>query len=184
MHGTEVRILGISGSLRKGSYNTALLYAAKKMMPDNSELEIFDLSGIPEYNQDTESNPPEKVVKLKRKIKEADALLISTPEYNYSIPGVLKNAIDWSSRPDNPFDEKPAAIMSASIGAMGGSRAQYHLRQIFIFLNVYAVVKPEVIVTFASEKISENGELKDTEVQKRIGSLLNKLIEFSIKLKQ
>ena len=181
---TGVRILGISGSIRKGSYNTALLHAAKKTVPENSELEIFDISGIPEYNQDTENNPPEKVVWLKKKIKEADAILISTPEYNYSIPGVLKNAIDWASRPDNPFDGKAAAIMSASVGAMGGSRAQYHLRQVFIFLNVYAVVKPEVIVTFASEKIGKDGELKDTEVQKRISLLLNKLVEFSIKLKQ
>jgi chromate reductase len=184
MPSTKVEILGISGSLRKGSYNTALLHAAKKLMPANSGLEIFDISGIPEYNQDTESNPPEKVVRLKQKIRESDALLISTPEYNYSIPGVLKNTIDWASRPDNPFDGKPAAIMSASIGAMGGSRAQYHLRQVFVFLNVYAVVKPEVIVTFASEKIDENGELKDAEVQKRISTLLSKLVDFSIKIKK
>src|SRR4029078_4374862 len=100
------------------------------------------------FNQDTEKDMPTKIREFKSKIREADAILISTPEYNYSVPGVLKNAIDSASRPygDNPFDGKPGAIMSASIGMLGGARAQYHLRQIFVFLNMHPINRPEIMV--------------------------------------
>ena len=108
----NLKILGFAGSLRKASYNKAILRAAAELVPQNAELEIFDLDGIPPFNEDLESNPPAKVTEFKAKLKAADAILIATPEYNYSMPGVLKNALDWASRPygDNSCDDKPLAI--------------------------------------------------------------------------
>src|SRR5438046_1791360 len=125
----SVKILGIAGSLRIGSYNRAALRAAQALAPAGMALEVFELDGIPPYNQDEERKPPQKVADLKARIRAADAILLATPEYNYSIPGVLKNAIDWASRPygDSAWDGKPVALMSASMGAFGGVRAQYHL---------------------------------------------------------
>src|SRR5215210_1165968 len=133
-----MRILGIAGSLRRASYNRAALRAATKLVPEGAVLETFELDDIPLFNQDEDQNPPAKVVELKRLIREADAILIVTPEYNYSVPGVLKNAIDWASRPygDSAWNGKPVAIMGASVGAFGTMRAQYHLRQCFVFLNM------------------------------------------------
>ena len=121
-----IRILGIAGSLRRQSYNRAALRAAAQLAPEGATVEIFELDGIPGFNQDDEQNPPVKVVELKRRIREADAILFVTPEYNYSVPGVLKNAIDWASRPygDSAWNGKPAAIMGASIGNIGTARAQ------------------------------------------------------------
>ena len=121
-----VRILGIAGSLRRESYNRAALRATAQLVPQDATLDIFELDGIPGFSQDEEQNPPAKVVELKRRIREADAVLFVTPEYNYSVPGVLKNAIDWASRPygDSAWNGKPAAIMGASIGAIGTARAQ------------------------------------------------------------
>jgi chromate reductase len=120
-----IRILGIAGSLRRGSYNRAALRAATELVPEGAILETFELDGIPVFNQDEEQNPPAKVTELKRRIREADAILFVTPEYNYSVSGVLKNAIDWASRPygDSAWNGKPAAIMGASPGAMGTARA-------------------------------------------------------------
>ena len=140
-----VRILGIAGSLRRESYNRAALREATKLLPEDATLDIFELDGIPGFNQDEEQNPPAKVVELKKRVRESDAILIVTPEYNYSVPGVLKNAIDWASRPygDSAWDGKPVAIMGASIGATGTARAQYHLRQSFVFLNMYPINKPD-----------------------------------------
>jgi chromate reductase, NAD(P)H dehydrogenase (quinone) len=114
------------------------LRAATELAPKGITLDIFELDGIPGFNQDDEQNPPAKVVELKRRIRDADAILIVTPEYNYSVPGVLKNAIDWASRPygDNGWNGKPAAIMGASIGTIGTARAQYHLRQMMVFQNM------------------------------------------------
>lgn len=159
----KLKILGFAGSLRAGSYNKLLLRAAGKLLPNDAILEIFDLADIPLFNQDIEMDMPPKIKEFKSKIREADAILIATPEYNYSVPGVLKNAIDWASRPygDNPFDGKPVAIMSASIGMLDGARAQYHLRQMFVFLNMHPVNGPEVIVTFAQQKFDANGNLVD-----------------------
>ena len=136
-----IRILGIAGSLRQVSYNRGALRAATELVPEGATMEIFELDGIAGFNQDDEQNPPEKVAEFKRRIREADAILFVTPEYNYSIPGVLKNAIDWASRPcgDNAFDGKPAAIMGASIRGIATARAQYHLRQMMIFLNMFPV---------------------------------------------
>jgi chromate reductase len=134
-----VRILGIAGSLRRGSYNQAALRAAKLLVPENCEIDIFQLDRIPMFNEDHEESPPSSVVELKKRIRSADAVLIVTPEYNYSVPGILKSAIDWTSRPrgDSAWSGKSAAITGASLGAIGTARAQYHLRQIFVSLNLF-----------------------------------------------
>jgi chromate reductase len=182
---TKLKFLGFAGSLRVGSYNKALLRAATNLIPENATMEIFDLDGIPPFNQDLEMNMPAKVTEFKSKIREADAILIATPEYNYSVPGVLKNAIDFASRPygDNPFDDKPVAIISASIGMLGGARAQYHLRQIFVFLNMHPVNGPEVIVTFAPNKFDANGKLTDENTSKFLKQLLQNLINWTMRLR-
>lgn len=181
-----ISILGFAGSLRKGSYNKALLRAALELMPRDANLEIFDLGGIPPFNQDLETMMPSIVKEFKAKIRAADAILIATPEYNYSVSGVLKNAIDWASRPfgDNSFEGKPVAIMSAARGTIGGARAQYHLRQSFVFLDMYPVNRPEVMVTFAPQKVDEKGNLTDETARKLIGELLENLVKWTLKLKK
>jgi len=181
----QVNILGFAGSLRKSSYNKSLLREAAKLVPTSVKLEIFELEGIPPFNQELEQAMPDKVKEFKAKIRAADAILIATPEYNYSIPGVLKNAIDWASRPhgDNAFDDKPVAIMSASGSMLGGARAQYHLRQTFVWLNMHALARPEVIVNFADKKIDKNGKVTDEETRKRIRELLEALIKWTKRLK-
>ncbi len=182
----QFNILGFAGSLRKGSYNKALLRTALELLPAGAKLEIFDLEGVPPFNQDLERQPPLKVKEFKAKIRAADALLIATPEYNYSVPGVLKNAIDWASRPygDNAFESKPVAIMSASIGMIGGARAQYHLRQSFVYLNMYPINKPEVMVTYAPDKFDESGKLRDENTRKLMQQLIENLITWAVKLKK
>jgi chromate reductase len=181
----KMHILGFAGSLRKGSYNRSLLSAALEVVPKDATLEIFDLQGIPPFNQDLESKPPERVKEFKTKIRAADAILMATPEYNYSIPGVLKNAIDWASRPygDNAFDGKPVAVMGASIGMLGTARAQYHLRQSFVFLNMHPLNQPEVMVPFAQDKVDSNSRLTDEKTRKKIGELLESLVVWTKKLK-
>jgi chromate reductase, NAD(P)H dehydrogenase (quinone) len=182
---TKIKILGFAGSLRVGSYNKALLRAATALLPDNATLEIFDVNAIPPFNQDLEMNMPPKVKEFKSKIREADAIVIATPEYNYSVPGVLKNAIDFASRPygDNPFNDKPVAIMSASIGMLGGARAQYHLRQMFVFLNMHPVNGPEVIVTSAQNKFDSNGNLIDENARNFLKQLLQNLVNWTRRLR-
>jgi chromate reductase len=174
-------ILGIAGSLRKGSLNRAALRAAQHLVPEGVNLEIFDLEGIPPFNQDEEANPPERVALLKARARAADAILLVTPEYNYSIPGVLKNAIDWASRPygDNAWEGKPVALMGASIGAMGTSRAQYHLRQVFVFLNMYPLNRPEVMITNAALRFDDKGNLKDEDTKAHIKDLLVALVAWA-----
>ena len=182
----SVKVLGFAGSLRKGSYNKALLRAAVELMPKDAKLEIFGLEGIPLFNQDLETQMSERVKEFKAKIKAADAILIVTPEYNYSMPGVLKNAIDWASRPpgDNSFEDKPVATMSASAGMLGGARAQYHLRQVLVSLNMHAVNRPEVIVAFVEEKIDEKGNLTDEKTRKIIRQLLENLVAWTKRLEK
>jgi chromate reductase len=174
----KIKILGIGGSLRKESYNQGLLRAALEVVPENATLEIISLENIPIYNQDDEKQMPESVLYLKSKIKAADAILIATPEYNYSMPGVLKNAIDWASRPygDNSWNNKPLALMGASMGLQGTSRAQYHLRQVFVNLNVHALNKPELLVGSAQDKFDAKGNLTDPKIKERIGELLKALV--------
>jgi chromate reductase len=176
--GRTIHVLGFVGSLREGSYNESLLRAAQELMPENARLEIFDLDEIPLFNQDFERDPPDTVKEFKAKIRGADAILIATPEYNHSIPGVLKNAIDWASRPygDNSFNNKPVAIMSASPGILGGARAQYPLRHVLTALNMHPINHPEVFVAYADEKIDEKGDLTDQETRGIIGKLLERLV--------
>jgi chromate reductase len=180
-----VKILGFVGSLRKDSYNKALMRTALELLPENAELEVFDLEGIPLFNQDLENQPPPAVKEFKAKIRKADALLIASPEYNYSIPGVLKNAIDWASRPsgDNAFEGKPVAIMSASTGRLGGVRAQYHLRQVFVALNLYPLNRPEVMMTYAQEHVDASGNLTDEATRQLIRQLLEALVQWATRLK-
>jgi chromate reductase, NAD(P)H dehydrogenase (quinone) len=182
----KVKILGFVGSLRKGSYNKALMRAAVELTPENAEIEVFDIAPIPLFNQDLESNPPQIVKDFKAKIKAADALLIATPEYNYSIPGVLKNAIDSASRPlaDKVFEGKPVAIMSASTGRLGGARVQYHLRQSFVLLNMFPINRPEVMLAQADKNVDEKGNLANEETRKLIRQLLEELVKWTKKLQQ
>ena len=178
-------IVGFAGSLRKSSYNKMLLRAALNLLPKDAKLEILDLEGLPLFNQDLEYDMPETVKRFKSKIKEADALLIATPEYNSSMPGVLKKALDWASRPyeDNSLDGKPVAIMGASIGMLGGARAQTHLRQILSSLNAYVVNKLEVVVNFANEKFDAESKLKDERAKAYIRQLLENLVKLTEMLK-
>ena len=171
------RILGIAGSLRKGSYNKSVLRAAQALAPADASIEIFDLEGIPPFNQDDEKQPPRRVAELKAKARAADAILFVTPEYNYSIPGVLKNAIDWASRPygDSAWTGKAVAVMGASIGVIGTARAQYHLRQCFVFLDMEPVNQPEVMIT-ADKSLDEQGGIKDEKTRELISSLLQNLV--------
>jgi chromate reductase len=181
-----IRILGIAGSLRRNSYNRAALRAAQKLVPEDAVLDIFDLDGIPVFSEDEEREPPAKVVDLKKRIREADAVLFVTPEYNYSIPGGLKNAIDWASRPygDSAWTGKPAAIMGASVGKLGTARAQYHLRQVFVFLNVYAVNQPEVMIGNAAEQFDADGNLTNETTKDLIRQLLGNLVRWTRTLQQ
>jgi len=176
-----INILGIAGSLRRQSYNRSALRAAKQLAPEGVTVNIFEIDGIPGFNEDDEKNPPAKVVDLKKQIRAADALLIVTPEYNYSVPGVLKNAIDWASRPygDSAWSGKPAAIMGASIGTIGTARAQYHLRQIFVFLNIFPINQPELMIGNAAERFDAQGNLTDEKTKEYVRELLQSLAEWT-----
>ena len=158
-----VKTLGISGSLRKGSFNTATLRAAAQLLPEGMTLDIADISQFPLYNEDVRAAGfPPVVQRLREQIAAADALLFVSPEYNYSISGVLKNAIDWASRPpDQPFNNKPVGIMGASPSLWGTARMQYHLRQCCVFLNMLPVNKPEVLIAQAASKFDAEGKLTD-----------------------
>jgi len=182
----EIKVLAFAGSLRTGSYNKALIRTAVELAPENISLEVFNLEGIPPFNQEFEGNPPQKVAEFKEKIRKNDALLIATPEYNYSIPGVLKNAIDWASRPkaDMPLEGKPVAIMSASTGRFGGARAQYQLRQSFIFLNMHPVNRPEVMLSDAAHNVDSNGRVTNEQTCQLIRQLLESLAEWTNRLRE
>jgi len=182
----ELTILGIAGSLRAGSYNRAALRAAQQLAPQGMRIETFELDGIPGFNQDLEKRPPQQVVELKRRIRAADGILFVTPEYNYSVPGVLKNAIDWASRPygDNAWYGKPAAIMGASIGRLGTARAQYHLRQIFVFLGMPSVLEPEVMIADAANAFDADGNLTDETSRGLIAQLLENLARLVRRVQQ
>lgn len=181
-----IRILGIAGSLRRKSYNRAALRAAQQLVPKDAVLDIFELDGIPVFSEDDERQPPAKVIELKKRIREADAILFVTPEYNYSIPGVLKNAIDWASRPygDSAWSGKPAAIMGVSVGRLGTARAQYHLRQVFVFLNIYPVNQPEVMIGNAAEIFDGEGNVTDEPTKGHVSRLLDNLVQWTRKLQE
>lgn len=162
-----INVLTISGSLRKASYNSMALRVAETLAPEGMHFTHADLSGLAHYNQDLrDSEIPAAVLALDAQVRAADAVLIATPEYNYSIPGVLKDAIDWLSRmPDQPLNDKPLAIISASMGAMGGVRAQYHLRQMLIYTNAHVLNRPEVMIGSAHERFDSEGKLTDATTE-------------------
>jgi len=173
-----VKIVGIAGSLRRGSYNRLALRAAEELVPDGASLEALDLPDLPGFDQDREKEPPAAVVEMKARVRAADAVLFVTPEYNYSVPGVLKNAIDWLSRPygDSAWSGKPAAVMGASVGLFGTARAQYHLRQTLVFLDMPTVNQPEVMIGSAHKRFDESGTLTDETSRKLVTQLLAALV--------
>jgi len=178
---STLQVLGIVGSLRRDSYNRRALEAAQDLMPEGSTLQLMDLHGIPLFDQDEEKSLPPAVVECKRRIREADAILFVAPEYNYSVPGVLKNAIDWASRPygENAWLGKPAAIMGASTGNLGTARMQYHLRQILVAFDMAVVSQPEVMITRAPERFDQDGKLTDESTRKHIEKLLVALVNLA-----
>jgi chromate reductase, NAD(P)H dehydrogenase (quinone) len=179
----SLTFLGIAGSLRRESYNRALLRAAGALTPPDVTLETFDIASLPLFNQDEEQTPPMALAEFKRAIRDADAIVFATPEYNYSIPGVLKNAIDCASRPygDSAWKGKPVAVMGASIGAFGAVRAQLHLRQTFVFLEMYPVNQPEVAIGNAAKAFA-NGDLVDAKSRKLVAELLQALAELTLRI--
>jgi len=180
-----IKVLGICGSLRKGSYNKMALNAAIELAAPSVAIETFDIAPIPLYNEDVrEAGWPKPVEEFRAKIKAADALLFVTPEYNYSMPGVLKNAIDWASRPpEQPFNGKPCAIMGTSPGPVGTGRAQYHLRQTCVFLNMFPLNKPEVLIGTCQNKFDAKGKLVDETTRGFVKDLLVALEAWTRKLR-
>ncbi|HEX7184692.1 MAG TPA: NAD(P)H-dependent oxidoreductase [Thermoanaerobaculia bacterium] len=178
-------ILGLVGSLRARSYNKGLMQAAQDLLPEGASLTVADIGNLPLFNEDLEKDMPVEARTLKQQVQDADAILIATPEYNYSVPGVLKNAIDWASRPygQNSFNGKPVAIMGASVGMIGTARAQYHLRQMFVFLNMHPVNQPEVMVSFAGKNFDEEGRLTNETTKGLIRDLLKALVEWSRRIR-
>jgi chromate reductase len=173
-------LLGISGSLRRDSYNTALLHACRELLPAGCTLEVASLETVPLYNEDVRAaGYPPPVQHLREQIAKADGVILATPEYNYSIPGVLKNAIDWASRPpDQPFEHKPVAIMGASPSGLGTARAQYHLRQCFVFLDSCVLNRPEVMIAKAHERFDAAGKLTDEPTRKQVAKQLEAFVHW------
>jgi chromate reductase len=177
-----VRPDSAGGLTRYGS----ALRAAQQLVPEDATLDILDIEGIPGFSEDEERHPPAKVVEMKKRIREADTVLIQTPEYNYSIPGVLKNAIDWASRPyrDSAWTGKPVAVMGASVGRLGTARAQNHLRQVFVFLNMYPLNQPEIMIGNAPEHFDTQGNLTNQTTKDLIRQLLRNLVSWTRRLQQ
>lgn len=182
----DIQALGIAGSLRAGSYNRALLRAASERLPDGMSLRIFDLRGIPLYNQDLELGGfPAPVTELHDAIRGADALLLAVPEYSYSMSGVMKNALDWAARPPgkSPLAGKPGAILGASQGLYGTARAQAHLRQVCHAADLRLLNRPEVLVAQAHTKFDPEGNLIDDAIGKRIAALMESLKDWTLRLR-
>jgi chromate reductase len=180
-----LRVLALLGSLRAQSFNRMALNAAIARAPADVAINIARLDDISPYNEDVrEAGYPSSVTQLRDEIAAADAILFVTPEYNYSVPGVLKNAIDWASRPPSqPFQGKPCAIMGASTSLLGTARAQYHLRQICVFLDMHPLNRPEVMIAQAADKFAADGSLKDEKTGQFIGELLQALAAWTRQLR-
>ena len=181
-----IRVLGISGSLRRASWNTLLLRAAQKLAPEGMTIDITEIRDIPFYDGDVEAGPgiPAEAVAFREKIRAADALLIASPEYNASVSGVLKNAIDWASRPPHqPLDGKPVAIFGASPGAFGTVRGQAHLRQILANVNGLVLVQPVVAVGNAAQRFDTEGNITDEATRDFVITMLAKLADWTRRLK-
>ena len=180
----RVHVVAFSGSLRTGSYNSAMIRIAQQVCPENMTIEVFDLAPIPLFNEDLrQAGQPASVSELKERIAKADSLLIAVPEYNYSMSGVLKNAIDWASRPidTSPLNDKPVAIMGAG-GRLGTARAQYHFRQVAVFSNMHVMNRPEVFIAGAQDQFDEKGSPRSPEISERIKSLLIALADWTLRL--
>lgn len=174
----DLGLTGFAGSLRNGSFNRALLFAAAELAPEGMEIDIHDLDGIPLYNADVEAEgDPAPVVALKEAITRADGLIIACPEYNHGVPGVLKNAIDWASRParGSPLNGKRVGIIGASAGMTGSARGQSQLRQSFVFTNTHAMLQPEILIARAKEKFDPEGRLTDEATRKFLGKYMEAL---------
>lgn len=183
----NLRVVGIAGSLRKASYNRSLLRAAQQVAPERLRIEIHELDAIPLFNEDVEqAGVPEGVTALRQAIAEADGLLIATPEYNHGVPGVMKNAIDWLSRPPrgSVLSGKPAALLGASPGMTGSARGQSQLRQAFVFTNTPAMLQPEILVARAHEKFDDQGRLTDEKTRQFLGQFLERFVEWIDRLEK
>lgn len=177
-----IQLVGMSGSLRKGSYNTLLLKAAAQLLPTDVSMDIVSIGDIPLYNADLDlpaaKQRPESVEHFRKMLTDADGILISSPEYNYSIPGGLKNAIDWASRgEDSPLLRKPIAVIGATTGLWGTARMQVAFHNIFLFLDMKPVYKPEVLVAQAEKKFDKDGNLIDEMARKLVKQKLEALKE-------
>jgi chromate reductase len=175
-------ILAFAGSLRRGSYNRGLLRAAQELAPGSVAIEIFELHDMPLYNYDLEvEGDPPRVRDFKQRIRDSDALLIATPEHSNSIPGVLKNALDWAARPSGaaPLERKPIAIMGATPGRFGTANAQQALRAVFVFSESYVMLRPQVRVSDAGERFDEDGNLRDEETRRRVLGLVESLVRWT-----
>lgn len=182
----DIRVLGVAGSLRQGSLNRALLHAAAKLAPAGMKVEPFDLVDVPLYNGDVEAaGDPPGVAAFKDAIRAADAVLFVTPEYNHGVPGVMKNAVDWASRParDAALNGKPVGIIGASPGQTGTARGQSQLRQAFEFTNSFCMPQPEILVFRALEKFDDSGELTDAKTAEYLGKYLEALRVWTLKFK-
>ncbi len=178
-----MQIVAIAGSLRQKSFNRSMLQAAAASLPSGHALNIVELTDIPLFNQDVlDAGVPLSVTTLSRAIVGSQAVLIGSPEYNYSIPGVLKNAIDWLSRlPEKPLNEKPIALASASMGLFGGVRMQLHLRQALMFTGGRVMTRPEFFLGTAQEKFDAEGKLTDAETKKHLAKFLDAFVTFAAK---
>jgi len=177
----DYHVIGIAGSLRRASYNRALLRAAVELAPATLTIEVHEITNIPLYDQDVEdAGVPTAVTALREAVRAADALLIATPEYNHGVPGVLKNTIDWLSRPPrgSALSGKPVGLIGASPGVTGTARSQTQLRQAFVFTNSYAMPQPEVLVGRAHEKFDAEGRLTDDATRKFLGQFLAQFVEW------
>jgi chromate reductase, NAD(P)H dehydrogenase (quinone) len=180
----DLTIVGVPGSLRRNSYSGSLLRAAQELAPPGCHIALGEIAGFPVYNQDDDGSLPPPVRKLKDQVKAADAVLFSLNEHNYGLSAAEKNVLDWVSRPysDNSWNAKPAGILSASVGMVGGARAQYELRQSMVFLNMFPINRPEVIVTFAAQKFDAEGRLTDEPTRKIVAAHLAELVRHARQL--
>ena len=181
----KIKILAFPGSLRKNSYNRMLINSLMELKPENMEIEITDLTDIPLFNGDVEdAGMPASVAAFREKVSKADGVIISTPEYNHSIPGVLKNALDWASRaPHNPFSGKPVGIMGASMGMSGTISAQENLRHVGVLLNIHAMNYPTILIRTAQDKFDSAGKLTDEKIKEDLKKFLLSFSEWVEKIK-
>jgi chromate reductase len=182
---SEMTVLGFAGSLRRASYNRGLIRASVELAPSGIAVEVFDLADLPLYNQDVEdAGEPAAVVAFKQAIARVDALLVATPEYNHGVPGVLKNAIDWASRPrvTSPLRDKAVAVMGASPGRGSTARAQAQLRDAFVFTGACVMPLPELLVGGAGEHFDQGGNLTDPALRASVVALVEALRAWTLRI--